>query len=202
MRGCDVTGDDYPGKRVYEALGWEDAPEHQERDVKSYMEAYRDIRGTDDDTTFFAFNALREIAINKTKADGNLDKDFGGVEPDASQEVPWWIVYTLSAAWTDYTNPTEDRRSFGQTFGIEGDKQGAHTTSSKQRTLRKGQGLALEVAFEMACGGTKTKTAAIEAVSEKFGASDGTVRDALKNHKATFDKCLVQLREKVPNSSP
>lgn len=64
-----MDSNSYPGKRVYEALGFKDGPEYQDRDLNTYLESFLKAGRK---STYEAFAAMREIAVNQVHQDGDL----------------------------------------------------------------------------------------------------------------------------------
>ncbi len=109
--------EDYPGKRVIEALGMPKGHEYQARDLNAFQAEFEERNRKCAET---AFRAINLIAANKLAKNGYED-------PCAKEgvPVPWWVVLALAISWDSYL-ASEGRETLGQSFGMEGRGQGRH----------------------------------------------------------------------------
>ena len=189
-----MSKDDYPGKRVIEAIGLE-AEMH--RDVDFYFREY-DANGRV--SADKALRALRLIQNDTATREGSLDEDWAGIRPDTPVPVPWWIVAVISERWAEYLG-LDGIKTLGQAFDVEGRGQGKHRAVSVRDTERDHWGYALEVAYEHETGAARSVTDAIGTVAERWEKSYDTIHDVWKAH-GKVSRAAVKKGVKVSKSTP
>jgi hypothetical protein len=161
-----------------EELGWLAGPENISREIATMFAVYlhEERRSVEP-----ALQAMNMIASHKWLASGSKGGDFGGLDPVGQVGLPWWIIFSISMAWLDYSS-CQENVSLGRAFGIEGGRgRGTHRQLSKKATRERHYGYALEVA-SMVRGRKCTIEMSLHDVAERWNVSYDVVRRAWKAH--------------------
>jgi hypothetical protein len=170
-----------------EELGWLAGPAHISRELATMFAVYLHEKRQSAEP---ALQAMNLIASHKWLASGSNGSDFGGLDPAGRIELPWWIVFAISTAWSDYVIGSDGNVSLGRAFGIEGGSgRGTHRQLSKKATRERHYGYALEVASMLHHNKCTIETA-LHDVAERWNASYDVVRRAWKDHGKVARKVL------------
>src|SRR5262249_19215704 len=145
--GGVMAAEDYPGRRVMEALGHGIGPENVKRDMIGLFGNYEAEGRRSAQLPLIAIN---EIVAERIETLGKQDVAYGSMDPWSKVEVPWWTLWALSQFWSAYTN-SQGRRALGQAFGVEATRQGERSSIKTRKTQQDRMGYALEVAWERHC---------------------------------------------------
>ena len=180
-----MSAEDYPGKRVIEALGCLAGPANLQRDLDGFFDNY-EAGGRR--SAQMPLTALSAVAATRIESEGQQDVAYGGIDPRRTVEVPWWLIWAISQFWLAY-KASEGRRTLGQAFGIEAARQGERSTTKTRKTQANRMGYALEVAWERLELNISIERA-IGIVADRWSVSDSLVKQAWDKYREPASRAI------------